>query len=49
MISEQECMKILNAGEVKFSAEQVKQIRELLTTLAMIEYENFKKQNSKAA
>ena len=48
MISEQECMKILNAGEVKFSAEQVKQIRDLLTTLALIEYEQYKK-NNKAA
>ena len=49
MISEQECMKILNSGEVKFSAEQVKQIRDLLTTLALIEYEQYKKQNNKAA
>ena len=49
MISKQECTRILNAGERKYTAEEVKQIRDLLTTLAMIEYENYKKQNHKAA
>lgn len=47
MISEQECTRILNAGERKYTAEQVKQIRDLLTTLALIEYEQYKKQNIK--
>lgn len=42
MINEQECTKILNAGERKYSAEEVKQIRELLTALAIIEYEDYK-------
>ena len=43
MISEKECTKILNAGEIKYTAEEVKQIRDLITTLAIIEYENFKR------
>lgn len=43
MISEQECTKILNAGERKYSVEEVKQIRELLTALAIIEYEDYKR------
>jgi len=42
MINEQECTKILNAGERKYNAEEVKQIRELLTALAIIEYEDYK-------
>jgi hypothetical protein len=42
MLSEQECTKILNAGEKKYTAEEVKQIRELLTALAIIEYEDYK-------
>ncbi len=41
MISEQECAKILNDGEVKYSKEEVKLIRDLLIALATIEYENF--------
>ena len=47
MISEQECTKILNAGEVKYSAEEVRQIRDLMVGLATIEYEDFVKQKSK--
>jgi hypothetical protein len=47
MISEQECTKILNAGEVKFSAEEVRQIRDLMVDFATIEYEDFIKQKSK--
>lgn len=47
MISEQEAMKILNAGEQKYSAEEVKQIRELMVALATIEYEDFQKRKSK--
>jgi hypothetical protein len=43
MINEQECIKILNAGERKYSAEEVKQIREFLTALAIIEYEDYKR------
>jgi hypothetical protein len=47
MISEQECTKILNAGEVKYSAEEVRQIRELMISLATIEYEDFQRRKSK--
>lgn len=45
MINEQECTKILNAGERKYSVEEVRQIRELLISLAIIEYEDFKNRN----
>ena len=41
MLSEQECVKILNDGEVKFSKEEVQLIRDLLTAFATIEYEEF--------
>ena len=44
MINEKECTRILNSGDVKYTAEEVKQIREFLTQLATIEYEYFKKQ-----
>ena len=47
MISEQECTKILNSGEVKFSAEEVRQIRDLMVDLATIEYEDYIRQKSK--
>lgn len=46
MISEQECTKILNAGEVKYTAEEVKKILDLLIGLATIEYEEYKKRVS---
>lgn len=42
MLSEQECIKILNDGDVKFSKEEMQHIRDLLTSLAAIEYEQFK-------
>jgi len=41
MISEQECTKILNLGEIKYNKDEVKQIRDLIITLATIEYEEF--------
>jgi len=47
MISEQDCMKILNAGDVKFSAEEVRQIRDLMVDLAAIEYEDYINRKSK--
>ena len=47
MISEQESTKILNAGDVKFSAEEVRQIRNLMVALAAIEYEDFVNQKSR--
>ena len=46
MINEQECTRILNEGEYKFTHEEMLQIREFLSTLALIEFESCKhKQN----
>ena len=42
MINEKECTKILNAGQVKYTKDEVKLIREFLIQLATIQYENFK-------
>lgn len=42
MINEQECTKILNEGEFKFNHEEMLQIREFITTLALIEFESYK-------
>lgn len=47
MIGEQECVKILNSGEVKLSLEEVKSVLSLMTSLATIEYEDFIQQDSK--
>ena len=41
MLSEQECTKILNLGEIKYNKDEVKQIRDLIISLATIEYEEF--------
>ena len=46
MISEHEATKILNDGPVKFSAEEVKQIKDLMVALATIEYEDFQRRKS---
>ncbi len=46
MKSEQEATKILNAGEVKFSAEEVRQITDLMVHFAAIEYEEFLRQKA---
>jgi hypothetical protein len=42
MINEQECTKILNEGEFKFSHEEMLLIRELITTLAQIEFDAYR-------
>ena len=42
MINEKECTKILNQGQIKFTKEEVKQIKDLLIQLATIEYEQYK-------
>jgi len=42
MINEKECTKILNAGQVKFTKDEVKMIRDLLIQLATIEYDQYK-------
>ena len=38
MINEQECARILNEGDRKYTKEEMKKIRDLITTLAEIEY-----------
>jgi hypothetical protein len=43
MISEQECTKILNAGGKKYTHDEMLKIRDFLTTLAIIEFDNYKK------
>jgi hypothetical protein len=40
MVTEIECIKILNNEQVKYSKEQIKLIRDLLISLATIEYEH---------
>jgi hypothetical protein len=49
MINEQECIKILNGGEYKFTHDEMLQIREFLTTLAIIEFEGYKKKHNKSS
>lgn len=45
MINEQECTNILNEGEFKFTHEEMLLIRELITTLAKIEFDSYKQKN----
>ena len=42
MINEQESTKILNEGECKFTHYEMLRIRELITTLAQIEFDSYK-------
>jgi hypothetical protein len=49
MINEQECTKILNEGEYKFTHEEMLLIREFLTTLAIIEFEGYKRKQYKSS
>lgn len=49
MLNEKECIKILNEGEVKFSHDQMLQIRDFLTKLAQIEFENYKQNQNKSS
>lgn len=42
MLNEKECTKILNEGEYIFSHDEMLQIRDFLTTLALIELEHHK-------
>lgn len=46
MINEQDSTKILNEGEYKFTHDEMLLIRELITTLAQIEFDSFKQKNS---
>ena len=49
MINEQDCTKILNEGEFKFSHEEMLLIREFITTLALIEFEAYKQNKVKSS
>lgn len=49
MLSEQECIKILNEGEFKFNHEEMLLIREFLNTLALIEFEEYKQKQIKSS
>ena len=44
MLSLEKCKKILNNGKMKYTDEEVKQIREYLTMLAEIQIENEKQE-----
>jgi hypothetical protein len=48
MVNEQECTKILNEGEYKFTHEEMLIIRELITTLAQIEFNSYKQKQNKS-
>ena len=47
-LNEQECTKILNEGEFKFTHEEMLQIREFLSTLAQIEFDSYKQNQNKS-
>jgi hypothetical protein len=49
VIYEQECTKILNEGEYKFTHEEMLLIREFLTTLAQIEFDCYKQKQNRSA
>ncbi len=49
MVNEQESTKILNEGEYKFTHDEMLLVRELLTTLAIIEFEEYKKKHNKSS
>ena len=49
MVNEQECTKILNEGEYKFTHEEMLIIREFLSTLARIEFECYKKNQNESS
>ena len=49
MVNEQECMKILNEGEYKFTHDEMLLIREFISTLALIEFEGCKRKKNKSS
>ena len=49
MINEQECTKILNGGEFKFTHEEMLLIREFIITLALIEFESYKQKQNESS
>jgi hypothetical protein len=48
MINEREFTKILNDGEYKFTHDEMLLIREFLTTLAIIEFEEYNRRSKSA-
>lgn len=48
MVNEQESTRILNEGKYKFTHEEMLLIRELITTLAQIEFDSYKEKQSKS-
>ena len=47
MVNEHESTRILNEGEYKFTHEEMLLIRELITTLAQIEFDSYKQNQSR--
>lgn len=47
MVNQKDATKILNAGKTKFTTEQVIMIRDFLSSLAEIEYNNYVNENLK--
>jgi hypothetical protein len=47
-LNEQECTKILNEGEFKFTPDEMLQIREFITTLAKIEFDCYKQKQNRS-
>lgn len=45
MVNEHESTRILNEGEYKFTHDEMLLIRELITTLAQIEFNSYKQKN----
>jgi hypothetical protein len=48
MVNEQECTKILNEGEYKFTHKEMLIIREFITTLAQIEFDCYKQKQNRS-
>ena len=46
MISVEECTEILNSGERKYTTEEVREVRDFVSKLAVIDYECFIKSNN---
>lgn len=49
MINEKDSIRILNEGEYKFTHDEMLLIRELITTLAQIEFDSYKQNQHKSA
>ena len=48
MINEKDSIKILNEGEYKFTHEEMLLIRDFITTLAQIEFDDYKEKQYKS-